>query len=441
MLDWILDKEFNFASKNIEDFSLENIKKALSVINNPHLKLKNIIHIAGTNGKGSTATFIHSILRKSGYKACLYTSPHIQKFSERIKINDNCITDEELDKISQYCKERISYLNLTFFEITTIIALIAFEKSNSDFVILETGLGGRLDATNIFDNKLCSILTSISLDHQAILGQTLAEITKEKSGIINGSKYVFTSSQGKNLEILEIIKEKSAKSKSKCFINGEMFFANGRDESKFYFRFPEYNYEIRQLESGISGFHQIENSSIAIACCIILKNHENAAKITDTSIKIGIKSAYIAGRIERINSKIVQKILPNNHKNIILYIDGSHNQDSISKLSDYITNLSQNSTKIGIFSCLMDKNKKEICNEISKMNLNHIYITQISSSQRAENVEKIYQNMQKYTNIQSIKVKQNLQEIFLDIDKNKINGNIFLFGSMFFLSDFYNYIS
>jgi len=162
---------------------LENTRSILTKVGNPQTKLK-FIHVAGTNGKGSTCAFLSSFLQQTGYRVGLFTSPHLVDFRERIRVNGKAIKEAE---VIEFCQEVQAYeADLSFFEITLAMALVHFNNAQCDYVILETGMGGRLDATNVV-TPLLAIITNIGFDHQAFLGNTLAEIASEKAGIIKAS--------------------------------------------------------------------------------------------------------------------------------------------------------------------------------------------------------------------------------------------------------------
>ena len=176
---------------------LDSISKLLELLGNPHLDLK-YIHIAGTNGKGSTASYISSILREAGYKVGLFTSPYLERFNERISINGQDIPDERLAEITERVKNSIEimlkegYEHPTTFEIVTTISFVYFKEENVDFVVLEVGLGGRLDSTNVIKDSLISVITTIDFDHMDVLGNTLGKIAYEKAGIIKDRGLVLT---------------------------------------------------------------------------------------------------------------------------------------------------------------------------------------------------------------------------------------------------------
>ena len=194
------------------DLSLARLKKLLTKLGDPHLDLPKTIHIAGTNGKGSIQSFIRNILISNGHSCDAYISPHLSKFNERIIINNKEVSNKKLYKTLEFVKKINADNPITFFEITTAAAFILFQRTNSDFLILETGLGGRLDATNIIPKKLCSIITPISYDHEEFLGKSIYKITTEKLGIVKNSDFVLISKQSK--EVADFIKKNLLKTKN-----------------------------------------------------------------------------------------------------------------------------------------------------------------------------------------------------------------------------------
>jgi len=234
---------------------LGRVKKLLELIGNPHKELK-YIHIAGSNGKGSTASFIASILMEAGYKVGLYTSPHFVRFNERIRINGIEIDDNYIAGFINSIEQIIEQEKPTFFEITTALAFKYFCDNKPDFVVLETGLGGRLDATNVID-PLASVITSISLEHTNILGETLEKIAFEKAGIIKPGKPVFTGSLP--LEALEVIRKRTAKMNSHLFTFNK--FAQNIEKSVNIFLDKKI---IHIYRTGLSGNHQFHNAALAV---------------------------------------------------------------------------------------------------------------------------------------------------------------------------------
>ena len=292
------------------DLGLDRITKALEILGNPQDKLK-CIHVAGTNGKGSVCSMLDSILREAGYKTGLYTSPHIWEYTERIKVNG---IDISKDIFSDYI-EKIASLNvhLTEFEILTVVMFLYFAEQNVDIAILETGMGGRLDATNVIKSNLCSIITQIDLDHTDRLGNTKDEIAYEKAGIIKKNCPVITSMG------YEAIRDKADEMDS-MFIMVSPFVQ------------PEF---IEALT--LKGEHQVENLALVItAIQYLFKN------ITDDTIISGLKKVKHPCRFEYIKEK-----------NLI--IDASHNPNGITALKTNLDKYFPNQKRRYIFGCLKNK--------------------------------------------------------------------------------------
>ena len=212
------------------DLSLERLKKLLKKLGDPHLDLPKTVHIAGTNGKGSIQSFIRNILLSNDYSCDAYISPHLSKFNERIVLNNKNVSTKKLYNTLKFVKKINNNNPITFFEITTAAAFVLFQRSNSDFLILETGLGGRLDATNIIPRKLCSIITPISYDHEEFLGKTIKKITNEKLGIVKNCDFVLISKQDK--EVNDFIKKKLIRNKN-VFFYGKNYNITKLNNNKF----------------------------------------------------------------------------------------------------------------------------------------------------------------------------------------------------------------
>ena len=300
------------------DLSLNRIKILLHKLGDPHLDLPKTIHIAGTNGKGSIQSYIKNILLFNGYSCDSYISPHLSKFNERIVLNNKDVSTKKLYETLNFVKKINDNNPITFFEITTAAAFFLFQRSKSDFLILETGLGGRLDATNIIQKKLCSIITPISFDHEEYLGNTLKKITKEKLGIVNKSEFILISKQKR--EVKEFIKNKLSKYKY-VFYYGKDYKINKLNNHKVEFQF---NKEKEILDKPkLKGSHQIENAAVALAFAEIMKQKEIHLDFKKT--KNAIRNTTWPGRLEILNY---------NNKKIIL--DGSHNIEGARKLNQFL---------------------------------------------------------------------------------------------------------
>ena len=190
----------------IIDLTLDRVWRLLSALDNPHQRLSPVIHIAGTNGKGSTQAMIRAGLEAAGNRVQAYTSPHLARFHERIRLGSGLISEAALAETLAECEAANHGVPITYFEITTAAALLAFARTPADFTLLEVGLGGRLDATNVTDKVALSVITPVSLDHQQYLGETLAEIAGEKAGIIQrGVPCVVGPQDEAGLEVIEAV--------------------------------------------------------------------------------------------------------------------------------------------------------------------------------------------------------------------------------------------
>ena len=300
------------------DLSLNRVFKLLKKINNPHLNLPPVIHIAGTNGKGSTLSYIRSILVENEFKVHAYISPHLKSFNERIIVSNKLITNYKLLKALNYIKEINANKPITFFEITTVAAFYLFQKQKADFLILETGLGGRLDATNVIQNSLIDIITPIGIDHQDFLGKSIINITNEKLGIIKKNSNIIISKQ-KEIVKSHIIKKLKNKKNLKL-IEKKDFGITNRYKNKFTLRFK--NKKTIFANPKLLGEHQIENLSVAITA--ILKLNELGYVFSKKNINNGIIKTEWPGRLEK-----------GELNNIKVYLDGAHNIDGAIQLLRY----------------------------------------------------------------------------------------------------------
>ena len=301
------------------DLSLLRIKKLLTKLDNPHLKLPPCIHIAGTNGKGSTLSLIKSIMSESNYKVHAYISPHLEKINERFIISNKKISNEKLFKALKYVKKMNNDKSITFYEITTAAAFYLFNNHKADFILLETGLGGRLDATNVLDQSLISIITPIGLDHEEYLGKSINKILNEKLGIIKKNSTIISSKQNNIIQKKICIYAK--KNKNKIISYGSDWKVEKISKKYFYIQKKEKKtkYKIPSL----LGEHQIYNASTAITTINYLI--EKGYQFKKININKGLINVKWPCRLEIIKNK----------KPIII-IDGAHNKDGAIILRKFI---------------------------------------------------------------------------------------------------------
>ncbi|RPJ82332.1 MAG: bifunctional folylpolyglutamate synthase/dihydrofolate synthase [Deltaproteobacteria bacterium] len=302
---------------------LETTKAILNGLGNPQNRFASV-HIAGTNGKGSIASYICSILRESGFKVGLYTSPHLVRFNERIKVNNREITDQEVLDAYKAVK-RIGYGDRepTFFEYTTAMAFYHFGQQNIDWAIIETGMGGRMDSTNVVDPAV-SVISNISLEHQKYLGDTLEQIAFEKGGIIKKDTAVVTGAVQEN--VLSVFQRLADERSAPLYRLGKDFRAEPEGHNAFtYFGLHE---TWPNLQTGLQGRHQVDNAAIALSACEILQmgyKKQPPIAIPANAVKDGLRKTKWPGRLEKIMDSP------------LVILDGAHNLDAVRILSQYIT--------------------------------------------------------------------------------------------------------
>ena len=303
------------------DLSLNRILKLLDKLGNPHIKLPPTIHIAGTNGKGSLLSYIRHILHENGYLIHCYISPHLKSIEERFVISNKQIGKQKLYNTLKYVKKINGGKPITFFEITTAAAFYLFAKEKADFTLLETGLGGRLDATNVIKHSIIDIITPISIDHQEFLGNSIKKIINEKLGIIKSSSSIIISNQ--KTIVKNHIKKRIRNLPNNKLIFGNQFIITNKNKKSFSIKYKSkiFNFVRPQL----AGDHQIENAATAI--CAIMQIKKLGYKISNKAINEGIYNTVWPGRLEK-----------GFLKNIPVYLDGAHNVAGAEKIADFFKN-------------------------------------------------------------------------------------------------------
>ena len=357
--------------------SLSSLKKLMSLCGNPQSDMS-FIHIAGTNGKGSVSYMLSNILQSAGYKTGLFVSPYVVDFCERIQINGNYIEKSHFADIIKDLKPKVDSLEkqgheFTEFDLITAAALIYFKNSNCDYVVLEVGMGGRFDATNIIDAPLICGICHIDLDHQAILGNSIEKIAQEKCGIIKPSTRYCVSYPMQQPKALQVIEQNAKNNKVSLVI------PNVQDKKVEQFSSTATVDNIA-VEISMAGEHQVYNSSMAVTIARLLN-------ISNEHIKNGIKNTTVPARVEIIN------------KTPLIILDGAHNTDGIYALTNYI----KNNIKIPvtlIIGMVNDKDYKgsvkllsEICQNVITVNV---------SSDRALKDNQLYDEFKKYINNVSV---------------------------------------
>jgi len=305
---------------------LEHTEKLLSTLGNPQRNLT-LIHIAGTNGKGSTSAHIECVLRGLGKKVGLYTSPHLVRFNERIRVNGIPITNQEIESFLKKSWTNINEIKSTFFETTTAMALSHFNLKKVDIAIIETGLGGRLDSTNII-NPLLTIITSVSMDHMEILGDTIEAISFEKAGIVKKGVPLITFEQNKT--VMNVLNETATQKKA------EMYIANSPQNIKASSSNTYFNLGETKYKTALLGKHQAQNASLAITALKVIE-----PGISNHSINDSFSQLRWAGRLEKLSPDI--------------FYDVAHNLSGIKAMVNFFTELYPDKYLYGLFAIKGDK--------------------------------------------------------------------------------------
>ncbi len=349
-----LDKLFSLHQFGIK-LGLENITNLLEHIGNPHKKLK-AIHVAGSNGKGSTSSFIASILQESGFKVGLYTSPHFIEFNERIRINGVMIPNDYVVEFMISNEEYIDSESPTFFELTTAMAFQYFVDESIDYAVIETGLGGRLDATNVLDS-LASVITSISFEHTNILGNDLAIIAKEKGGIIKENQKVFVGKMPKIAK--EVLKTISSERNSSLFKLEKYLLIN---DSKAKLNLKAKELSINKIP--LNGEYQLLNAALGALVINELFPIIKTEKIYSGLQKV-IENSGIQGRYERYS------------ENPSVIFDAAHNLEGIEVfLDEYKKESAKYSHRSVVYGAMKDKSVEEILQKLNQY-FDTIYVTEI----------------------------------------------------------------
>jgi dihydrofolate synthase/folylpolyglutamate synthase len=342
---------------------LESMRMFLEGLGSPEKGLK-FVHIAGTNGKGSVAVTLLTLLSKAGYKVGLYTSPHLSSVRERFRINNEYISEEEFAEEGSHIHGILAGRQITYFEFTTALALLWFARRKVDLAILEVGLGGRLDATNVI-TPLVSVITNVSMDHEMYLGNTLAEIAGEKAGVIKQGVPVISGVGTGETEderiVLSIIERFCKEKRAPLFLHGRDFFVEPTEEGRWDYwamkrkggcRLRE---KIRGLSSNLKGKYQVLNSGLALATLEILEQY--GFSVDDEILRSGLKEVSWPGRLEsfclsRDNGTLVDCT----SKDCLRYLlDGAHNPAGVVSLCEALENDYEYARLILVWAAMSDK--------------------------------------------------------------------------------------
>lgn len=413
-LAYINDKN-KFGSR----LGLTSITKLMELLGNPQDSLK-VIHVAGTNGKGSTSSYLANCIKNAGYDVGLFTSPYLEKFNERIQINGMDIPDEILGKITSRVKEAADKMvglgleHPTTFEIITAIGLIYFKEMDTDYVVLEVGLGGRYDSTNVIKSSYASVITSIDYDHIKELGDTLGKIAYQKAGIIKENGVVISYDQEKEAE--DVINEVAGTLGAQVYIseNNNVEIINESDTGNtFNYRYEDQYFE--SIKTSMIGEYQVHNASLAITTLLVLRD-KGLINITNNNIYEGILNNKWKGRLEVLKREPV------------FLIDGAHNVQGIEHLAKALELFSYDQLILGI-GILKDKDVDHMIEKL--IPLADMVVTTEVNMPRKLAAEELASKISKYN--ENIYIEKDIKDA---IDKAYSLANkkdLILFGGSLYL--------
>ncbi|MCK9225440.1 MAG: bifunctional folylpolyglutamate synthase/dihydrofolate synthase [Candidatus Muirbacterium halophilum] len=403
--------------KEGQKYELNKIKKMLQLLRNPQNKFKSV-HITGTNGKGSTATYIEYILHNAGFKVGKFTSPHLVSYNERIRLDLEEISKEdfhnilpEIEKASKIIEEEFGD-KPSFFEMVTAISFYYFAQKKVDWAVVEVGLGGRLDATNTLEKSI-AVVTNIDKDHCGILGNELKDIAKEKIAITKKDCHIISSE--KRPELKKLFRDYAKEMNSEIFINNKEF--STKIVSKAYdnivFDYSGEN-KFKSLKLNMPGEHQVENAANAVKVAEIIK-------IDEKYIKQGLEQAFFPGRLEIISKKP------------FVMMDGAHNRAGLNTLCVYLENYFENKEIVFLSSILRDKNADLFYRKLSKYS-KEIVLTHIDNK-RMMDIKKMQRIAKKY--FKTVFVFENSEKALEYIYNKNLNSskNIIITGSLYLIGE------
>lgn len=315
--DVILERMMTLHPK-VMDLTLGRVWTLLDRLGNPQNKLPPVIHIAGTNGKGSTQAMMRAGLEATGAKVHAYTSPHLARFHERVRLTGELISEDHLTEILDRCYEANNGEQITYFEITTVAAILAFAETPADYTLLEVGLGGRLDATNVIDTPALTMITPVDLDHQQFLGETLPEIAGEKAGIIKQGILCAVGPQQD--AAMDVIERQAMRHSAPLIAYGQQWHVSVENDRLI---FQDENGLLDLPKPALRGPHQIQNAGLAIAGL-------RALGVGEAGCEAALTNAYWPARMQKMTSGVlVEKAKPAE-----LWLDGGHNPAAGRALAD-----------------------------------------------------------------------------------------------------------
>jgi dihydrofolate synthase/folylpolyglutamate synthase len=346
------------------DLRLDRMNRALDLFDHPEKQFPSF-HIAGTNGKGSTAAMLHRILSQSGYRAALYISPHLVSFTERIRVGDEEIVPDEVIALAQEIWDRTAAADvpLTFFEFVTVMAFVYFARRQIDVAVVEVGLGGRLDATNVV-RPLVSLISTISRDHEAYLGYDLLSIAREKGGIIKQGVPVVCGALP--ADVATLLKDIADEQNAPSYFLGSDFTFSLKNEDRFDYR--GLNWRLARLDVALRGKHQKRNAALALAGLEITAHD---FPVNEAALREGLKTVRWPGRFEIVQDRPV------------VVLDGAHNGEGVAALTEELQSFREQRTVRLLFASMEDKDWRLMLDKLSEL-VDEIVLTRVNMERCAD---------------------------------------------------------
>lgn len=406
-----------FTSKNKPENTMELIRR----LGHPERSMK-VIHVAGTNGKGSVCAFLSSMLTEGGKRTGLFTSPHLVKINERFQINNEPVSDEiflnAYERVMKLVEEmqKDGFYHPAYFELLFAIGMVIFEEAQVEYLILETGLGGRLDATNIVEKPIVTVITSISLDHTEILGDTIEEIAGEKAGIIKQNIPIVYDGREKRAEkvILQKAKEQNAKAVP---LDEEKLSIQGSTDHSVDYVFDNPAYKGHLITVPYLAPYQVRNSALALL----------AMEEIDPQHEISLETRLQAIRDTRWQGRM-ETVLPG------VIVDGAHNEDGVHEFVRTLRQVGSSRRIVMLFSAVVEKNYEEMVHTICETGcIQEVVVTEIHGS-RIVPAEELAAVFRKFTNV-PVTVISSIEEAFNTAMEKKGDGLLFCVGSLYLVGE------
>ena len=406
-----------FTSKNKPENTMELIRR----LGHPERSMK-VIHVAGTNGKGSVCAFLSSMLTEGGKRTGLFTSPHLVKINERFQINNEPVSDEiflnAYERVMKLVEEmqKDGFYHPAYFELLFAIGMVIFEEAQVEYLILETGLGGRLDATNIVEKPVVTVITSISLDHTEILGDTIEEIAGEKAGIIKQNIPIVYDGREKRAEkvILQKAKEQNAKAVP---LDEEKLSIQGSTDHSVDYVFDNPVYKGHLITVPYLAPYQVRNSALALL----------AMEEIDPQHEISLETRLQAIRDTRWQGRM-ETVLPG------VIVDGAHNEDGVHEFVRTLRQVGSSRRIVMLFSAVVEKNYEEMVHTICETGcIQEVVVTEIHGS-RIVPAEELAAVFRKFTNV-PVTVISSIEEAFNTSMEKKGDGLLFCVGSLYLVGE------